>query len=311
MGNHLTTILLLPLLFSALPESRWHSLLRRILWMGAGLLVYLILPLRALRSPPVNWGNPVTWHGFRWLITGRLYQASLLDPTPTLAWERVRMVSGFLLDQSGLVGVTLAVIGLVFFFRTSALTRNSIWIMAAFLIFAVVYSTYDSFVYLLPACLGLSIWIGVGLSGVMSMLSRRLALALSLSFVLFLFVLAGTHRGEVDASQDKRAEMFGDQVLASVPEKAIVFAKGDRAVFALWYFHFALQERPDLFIIATDLLHHDWYQQNLHAIYPNLHLPGPFPFPETIAASNPDHLICLVEYVEESLIECQSESTGE
>jgi hypothetical protein len=40
--------------------------------MAVGLLVYLILPLRAASHPPVNWGNPATAGGFLWLVSGRL-----------------------------------------------------------------------------------------------------------------------------------------------------------------------------------------------------------------------------------------------
>ena len=90
MGNHVTTILLLPIILfttirrnPTLPqEKRWldgwrldgRSLLRRLAWLGGGLLVYLTLPLRALLHPPVNWGNPVNLDGFIWLVSGSLYQ---------------------------------------------------------------------------------------------------------------------------------------------------------------------------------------------------------------------------------------------
>jgi hypothetical protein len=94
-------------------------------------------------------------------------------------------------------------------------------------------------------------------------------------------------------------------VLAAVPANAVVFAKGDQAVFALWYFHFALHRRPDLVIIATDLLHFDWYQETLRSTYPSLVLPGPFPFPETVMYANPLAPACSVEYDEEIIMDCR------
>ncbi len=311
LGNHITTVLLLPLLISALPESqpRFPSLLRRVAWMGAGLLVYLALPLRALREPPVNWGNAATLDGFKWLITGSPYQDQLLALSPALVWERIRAVAGLLLEQAGLPGLILAVVGLVFFFKSSVLHRNTIWVMVASLAFAVVYGTSDSFVYLMPVCLGFSIWVGVGLSGILSALPQnlsRLGPYLGLIFILFLLILAGSHRHLVDASHDLRAETFGRDVLSSAPQGAIVFAKGDKAVFTMWYFHFALNERPDLAIVATDLLSFDWYQQNLHTTYPELQLPGPFPFAETMAAQNPDRPVCFIQYIDETQIQCRA-----
>jgi hypothetical protein len=308
LGNHLTTILLLPLLFSALPESRLPSLLRRIASLGAGLLIYLSLPLRALQNPPINWGNPVTLDGFLWLVTAEPYQEQLLTLSPALVWERLRAVAGLLLDQAGLPGLILAVVGLVFFFKLSSLHRNLIWTMAVFSAFSLVYETSDFFVYLLPVCLGFSIWIGIGLAGVLTVLPQRLARLgpyLGLTFILFLFLLAANHRQLVDASQDLRAETFGREVLSRAPQDAIVFAKGDKAIFAMWYFHFALEERPDVAIVSTDLLHLDWYQQNLGSTYPGLQLPGPFPFAERVAALNPDRPVCFIEYMEEAQIQCR------
>jgi len=310
LGNHLTTVFLLPLLFSALPEGhpRLPFLLRRIAWMGAGLLVYLTLPLRALQNPPINWGNPATLDGFRWLVTGELYQDQLLTLTNALVWERVQAAAGLLLHQAGLPGLILAVVGLVLFCKPSALYRNILWIMAAFSAFSLVYGTSDSFVYLMPVCLGFSIWIGTGLAGLISVLPQRfmrLSPFWGLTFILFLFLLAGTHRQLADASHDLRAETFGRQVLSRAPQGAIIFAEGDKAIFTMWYFHFALKERTDLAIVATDLLRFDWYQQNLHSIYPGLQLPGPFPFAETMAALNPDRSVCFVEYDEEAQIQCR------
>ena len=311
MGNHITTILLLPLLFSALPESqpRFPFLLRRLAWMGAGLLIYLTLPLRALQHPPINWGNPVTLDGFRWLVMGGPYQDQLWTLNLTLAWERVRATAGLLLDQAGPTGLILAVVGMVFFFKPSALYRNIIWMMAAFSAFAVVYSTSDSFVYLMPVCLGFSIWIGIGFAGITAWLPRRLAAVFSVVLVLLLFLPVRNHWQSVDASHDLRAETFGREVLSRAPQDAIIFAKGDKAVFTTWYFHFALKRRPDVAIVATELLGFDWYQQTLHSTYPELELPGPFPFAERMAALNPDRPVCFVEYVKEAQIQCRTADT--
>jgi hypothetical protein len=113
-----------------------------------------------------------------------------------------------------------------------------------------------------------------------------------------------TYASDVDASKDDRAESFGREVMAVAPQNAMVFAKGDRAIFALWYFHFALHERPDLSVMASDLLHFDWYQQNLHSTYPSLVIPGPFPWPETLTLANPSRPACYVQYAGQIEIEC-------
>lgn len=323
MGNHITTILLLPTMFSSkffhkpiLPDEiqpaekqqpGMYSLLRRLVWLGIGLLVYLTLPLRALSHPPVNWGNPVTWSGFGWLVSGKLYQGQFFIPSFSASWSRVQAVAALLIEQFGIPGLVIGLIGLVVFYKASRLYANTIWIVFAYFAFAIMYATHDSFMYLIPAFLCFAIWIGLGLSELMSISAQRFrqtGIVVGLIFILYLFILAGNHWHQVDASQDLRAEHFGQEVLAQAPTNAIVFAKGDKAIFTMWYFHYALKNRPDLAIIATDLLGFDWYQQTLHTNYPNLKLPGPFPFSETVAAMNPERPFCYIEYTQLTNIHC-------
>lgn len=61
MGNHITTVLLFPvLIFSVFPSEKrrldWRTIFQRLLWMGIGLLAYISLPLRAASFPKLNWG---------------------------------------------------------------------------------------------------------------------------------------------------------------------------------------------------------------------------------------------------------------
>lgn len=39
----------------------------------SGLSVYLLIPLRAIGNPPLDWGHPVHWESFKWLITRANY----------------------------------------------------------------------------------------------------------------------------------------------------------------------------------------------------------------------------------------------
>jgi len=310
LGNHVTTFLLLPLLFVNLPErpERMDAILRRLAWMlGSAALLYLTLPLRAIFNPPVNWYDPVTPGRFLSLITGSLYRGKLLALTPLAVWDRLRSTAGLLLEQGGLVGLLLAALGLVVFSKPTPLYRATLWTAASSLAFALLYGTHDSFVYLLPVCLAFAIWVGTGLSGLMQVLrgySSHFAPVLGAALILLLMFLAWTHRPLVDASHDTRAEVFGQEVLSQAPENAIIFAAGDRALFSLWYFHFALKERPDVAIVSKELLGFDWYQESLGQTYPDLQLPGPLAFAERMAALNPERPTCMVEFIQSATIEC-------
>jgi hypothetical protein len=322
MGNHLTTILLLPVVLfttilrkqNPLIKRQWlnwqmdgHSWLRRILWSGIGLLVYLTLPLRALSHPAVNWGNPVTLGGFLWLISGKSYQGLLFDVNLSSILERVRSVAALLLQQFGVIGLIVGLIGLVLFFKPNRLNLCMIWIVIGSAGFAIGYATTDAFLYLIPAFLCFAIWIGLGLAGLMEAISRRkyfLGPLGGLILIIILLIQAWYNRPLVDAKRDARAESFGKSVLALAPANALVFANGDEAVFTLWYFQYAEGNRPDLAIVATDLLGFQWYLQTLHTTYPDLISPVPFPFPETLVDANPGRPVCYVQYVQAPEINC-------
>ena len=50
------------------------TLLLILVFLLLGLSIYLLVPLRAAQNPPINWGNPVNFSQFKWLISREGYQ---------------------------------------------------------------------------------------------------------------------------------------------------------------------------------------------------------------------------------------------
>lgn len=313
MGNHISIILLSPLLLISIPFTKpagarknapmltdlldFPSLGCRFAGLAVGLSAYLILPLRALSHPPVNWGSPDNPGGFWWLVSGKLYQDHYFGSTSSALWERAQSVAALLLEQFGIPGLIFGLMGLVVFYKHSRLYKTTIWTVFVFSIFAVGYGSHDSFLYLIPVHLCYAIWLGLGFAGMINPVAQRfsgMGKVIGLFVILYLFILAGYHWPKVDASDDLRAEQFGQDVLAQAPPQAILFAKTDRAVFTMWYFHFALNNRPDLVVVATDLLSYKWYQDTLRNTYPDLIMPAHAPFPQVVIESNPGRSVCFL-----------------
>ncbi|MDX9992340.1 MAG: DUF2723 domain-containing protein [Anaerolineales bacterium] len=306
LGNHLTSLLLLPVVLLAAPRN-WKSLALRLAGIASGGLVYLILPLRALSGPPLNWGNPATLDGFFWLVSGQLYAGQLaLLPWPALL-ERIAAIAGLAWGQFGLLGLALGMSGMVSGGLPLNLNRSLLWLAAGSVLFALVYTTSDSFLYLLPVILSFSVWIGAGLAKGSQLLSARwprLAPSLAILFLIFLAGQTALNWQKVDASHDLRAEDFGEQVLAALPPNALVFARGDQAVFGLWYFHFGLKQRPDLVILSSDLLQFSWYLDSLRVAYPSLQINGSYLFESSLIAANPTRPNCTVTYLNWPQVYC-------
>lgn len=281
MGNHLTTVLLLPvwLLAGTMDRRRvrWMSLWRRLGWLSVGLLIYVSLPFRAASGSPVNWGNPASWENFWWLVSGQLYQKRLFGLPPGYMLARIPAMAALLLSQLGLSGVFLGFFGLLFgrpvssrFFWITG------WTIVVFAAFAIGYDAYDSYAYLIPAFLAFALWFGLGVAVLAEEIAARaswLAPSAAVTIVLLLFARAISNLPSVDASRDGRAEVFGRAVLDAAPANAILFVRGDEETFALWYFHFALGERSDLAIVNEPLLSYAWYRHSVRAAYPNLTMP--------------------------------------
>jgi len=316
MGNHVTTIFMLPLILISSNKVNSDSakfqpassLIRQLAWFSIGLCLYLTLPLRALTTPPVNWGNPVTLKRFWWLVSGDLYRNYYLQFGLDEILGRIQAWASLLLQQFGWLGVILGIIGLILFFVPSRLFLASIWISLTYSLFAFLYSSEDSYVYLIPTYISFTIWIGLGVGNILKKLSFAPAYVARVVFLLFVGYFSfriPSYAGQVDASKDLRAEEFGRQVMEETPRDALVFVKGDRAVFTIWYLHFALQERPDLVVVAEELLHFDWYQETLRDTYPSLDIPTPFPWAQTVADANPTRPVCYIQPTEQTEIDCK------
>jgi hypothetical protein len=95
--------------------------------------------------------------------------------------------------------------------------------------------------------------------------------------------------------------------MRDLPAHAIVFVDEDRTVFALWYFHYALHQRPDIVVVATDLLSFEWYRKTLRANYPGLQVPMDTPgiWMDEIMQVNPNHTVCYAYYSGEVVLSCR------
>jgi hypothetical protein len=284
LGNHITLIWLLPPWLAVMAWSGHRPIFfpaRRVLCcvsgIAVGALIYIYLPLRAAANPTINWGNAATWGGFWWLVSAEPYRALAFGlPTPYLA-NRAQTLANLILTQISWLGVPFALFGIfIAGLRAPRLTLLTAWMGVTSIFFAAGYNTFDWFVNLLPTVLALATWLGLGTASVLERIAEsapRVAAVMAVTFLLLLIVQAIGHLPEVDASRDHRAEEFARQVLDAAPPAAMIFTNGDEDTFPLWYFHFALNERPDVVIVVKRLLAFDWYRQNLHAQYGNVVLP--------------------------------------
>jgi len=299
--NHLTSVLLFPLL---LLSGDIKKIILRLSGVAGGLLLYLSLPLRAAGNPPVNWGDASTLDGFFWLVGGAAYRGYTFQLSFFDIIDRMRAAAGLALEQFTLVGLFFAVYSLLGM-RSVRVLLPTVWSASIFLIFSVVYASYDSHVYLIVSWLCIAVWAAQGLGDLLQLLSRYSESLARLTMVFTLVLLFAripfTYK-QVDLSHDAQAQEFIAVTLEKIPNQALVLVTGDEQVFALWYAQFAQHRREDIVIVAEGLLQFDWYPRTLKHIYPNLSVPET----ETtqsfdLLTANPQYSVC---YVSPEAVEC-------
>jgi hypothetical protein len=320
MGNHLTSVFLLPAVLlvgvvdplvwrsrrkhGVLASLDWAALGRRLGGLFAGLLVYVVIPWRAASGAPVNWGDATNLGKLWWLVSGDFYHHYAFSLPLEYLPLRILSVASLLLTQFGVLGLLAGLFHLIRSPFFSRLSLVGVWVALANVIFSLGYSTSDSYIYLLPFFLVFALWIGLGVGEIDSLLARQGSWASLIVSAILLAVSVGMallNYPKLDLSADHHAQKFEQAVFAALPPQAIVVAKGDQALFSLWYYHFILKERPDVAILADGLLSFPWYIDVLHATYPTLNISPDAPSPQAVAHANPTRPTCEVLVTNEQI----------
>jgi len=135
--------------------------------------------------------------------------------------------------------------------------------------YALLYASRDSFLYLLPAFAIALLWLMYGAANVLSWAGDDALLrgaAVLVLAVLPVYQLV-TNYAAMDVSRDRAAFDYARTNLDPLPEDAVLFADGDEALFALWYYRQAVAYRNERSVIVSQgLLEYDWYYDGLRRI---------------------------------------------
>jgi hypothetical protein len=288
MGNHITltfvTPVILLLLWSGRERLSWRGVILSVPALVAGLSVYLYLPWRAGLDPIVNWGDPDTWENFRWVVGGQGYRRFFFALPSEKLGPRLSQWWNLTADQFFVLAWPLALLGLW------ELARRDRWLAlgtlvhtAINLIYSIGYNVTDAFVHLLPVYFYLALWMGQGASSLLAATyrlgtsRRRPTGAIRLVTVglllLPLISLAGEW-GEMDLTHEQRAQAFAQDALNIVEPGSMILVGADAYTFALWYYRYVEQLRPDVLVVNDAMMGFDWYRHTVAIHHPEVAQPG-------------------------------------
>jgi hypothetical protein len=246
--------------------------------LALGLCVFLTLPLRAQNHPPVNWGNASTPDGFWWLVSAQLYTGYVFALPLNLLGLKLLAWASIVVRQFTPIGVLVSGVGILRLWKfDKRLTGVTLVMYVGWSVFAIGYSTTDSYVHLVPAWVLMAIWLGMGLVELAHRVGRSVppVLRWGAAFALPLTLLA-INWPAMEARLDQAATDFGRMVMTGAPARAILVTSTDAHTFTLWYHQYVLRQRPDVLIVDRDLLDLSWYRATLmHASGLELELHDP------------------------------------
>ena len=275
LGNHLSLVLALPALVWLLQEPMRTRPLKFFVCalpaLFAGLCVYLIIPSRAVSIPPINWGGASNWQGFWWLLTGHAYHRLAFAlpivnfPMRLAAWLRIMFVG-----MNGW-GLPLGFLGLSDLLeRDRKLAISTLLIFVFYSLYAILYDTTDSYVYLIPAVVVVILWMAQGIYWTIGLIrpylkrhnSRGTWLWRALLLGIFFLSLVGVpwHWSDQDLSTNTEAIDYALDALDTVPPGSLIIVEGDAHTFSLWYARYAMEYRSDVAVVNDALLQFDWYR---------------------------------------------------
>jgi len=248
--THLTSLFLLPLALISIQPSQWRPFIGGLL---IGLSPLLLLPLLAQGDSPVVWGDPTTFRGWIWLISGEIYHpnAFALPLTAvyfrTTSWLREGIWQLLILFPLALIGIWQQ--------RHLRLTTCILTLLTAviYLLYALIYDAIDAIVLVLPAVLLLTV-----------LLPRsKWLLPVPILLLLLNFNALTLHNAP-------SSHLQAEQLLQTAPNNAILLTQGDSTIFDLWYYQQAEGIRPDVLLVDSDLFAFDWYRARLKQLHPEL-----------------------------------------
>jgi len=291
LGNHLSTLFLLPALAYLIVRARGWAEIRRAgpvlaLAFLAGASIYAYLPLRSALDPPLDWGDPAESIGaFYRHATGAVYRVWFLSSTAVAGKQLIRFIELVAVDMTPLALIPAA-IGLVVLWRRARRVAEATTLLFLLNVaYAVNYDIHDIDSYFLPAFLAMALWAGAGIGAAIAAAGRGAtagrdaegrgatvppAALAAAALALPLIAMAWNFRA-ADQSTNHLVPDYTTAMLGSLEPRAVILSRQwDHFCSASMYEQLVRGRRQDVTVIEKELLRRRWYLKQLARRDPQL-----------------------------------------
>jgi len=288
-GAHQTIILMIPSFAYLIISMNWKLLFRiRDFIIAAtfgilGFAINLHLPIRATRSPLLNWADPQTKEQFLWHFLRKGYPGEKVERGWSLLWKQINAFN--IPHEYTSFGLFVMIIGLVAIFLKK---RDEVisYLLALFLFLLVIagyFNTPEETIFLTeefftPIYLYSAVFIGIGLFLVSGKIVAFLKIFSSrvperVMIVVLLLILPSTVCSLNYVKNDQHlnyvAYDYASSVIRSAPQGSVLYTWGDSGAFPIWYIQGIEKMREDLDVLHTPHLVFDWYLDGFPHLFTN------------------------------------------
>jgi len=273
--HHVSALFFVPgaayFLWTARPRS---FSAKTLVFLLPGIATYLYLPIRALQTPVLSWGNPSSLERFFWHVSGKQYRSNFisdLDSLVSRAWFFAKLAA----DEFTIVGLALILLG--FYLLWSRSRRWALFIaltVGCNLVYALIYEiSEDNEAYVLPSFLLLAVCLAWGLRHLLEFVSSsRKAMAVPLTGALCCLPVFSlwSHYPENNHRHYVVARDYGLNVLENLEPGALLLTMDWQLYSPLLYLQGVEGHRKDVTPVDVNLMRRSWYVAYLKRQYPEM-----------------------------------------
>jgi len=288
-GAHQTIILMIPSFAYLIISINWKLIFRirdfiiAVLFGILGFAINLHLPIRATKSPLLNWADPQTKEQFLWHFLRKGYPSEKVERGWSLLWAQINAFN--IPHEYTRLGLFVMIIGLVTIFlkRRDEVISYLLALCCFLLVIAGYFNASEDLIFLTeefftPLYLYSAVFLGVGMflgiGKIVSFLKNFSSrIPERVMIIILLLVLPGTVCALNYVKNDQHlnyvAYDYASSVLRSAPQGAALYTWGDSGAFPIWYIQGVEKMREDLDVLHTPHLVFDWYLDGFPHLFTN------------------------------------------
>ena len=282
-ANHMTTIFIVPgIVFLYILQYKENplfakSLSKQFLFVIPGLLLYLVLMVRASSGPYLNWSEPDTLSNLLHHITGGDY-SQLMFSTSSVFSNNFKLFFGTVLNEYAVISGIIAVFGLIFLYKQSRIIfYYFVILILGCLIYSLNYNIRDLLSYFLLIYILLGLTFGIGFINSLNKLVKSKAnftlIAVVTGVVLSGFSLVYNFKDN-DESKNYVVEDVTLNTLNELGPNSILMTYDWGYVYpAALYYQQVSNLRGDVKVFNVKFLSVPWYLDMIKKYYPDIYEP--------------------------------------